>query len=55
MSAYELRALETGRRFDEMIRRIERGDPNALDSIGAGSSLDETINNPVTEANDEGW
>ena len=54
MSRYELQILETGRRYDEMIREIERQDPNVLSSVVPGSRLHEIIHNPVTEGIDEG-
>ena len=54
MSAYELQILETGRRYDTMIREIEGQDPNILRSVVPGSRLHEVIHNPVTEGIDEG-
>ena len=54
MSSYELQILETGRRYDAMIREIERQDPNVLCSVVPGSRLHEIIHNPVTEGIDEG-
>lgn len=54
MSRYEEQMLETGRRFDERIREIERLDPNVLSSVVPGSQLHKIIHNPVTEGIDEG-
>ena len=54
MSSYELQILETGRRFNALIRDIERQDPNVLCSVVPGSRLHESIHNPVTEGIDEG-
>jgi hypothetical protein len=54
MSAYELQILETERRYDQLIRQIEKEDPNVLHSVVPGSRLHEIIHNPVTEGIDEG-
>jgi hypothetical protein len=54
MSAYELQILETARRYDELIREVEREDPNVLCSVVPGSRLHSIIHNPVTEGIDEG-
>ncbi len=54
MSRYEQQVLDTGRRYDEQIRRIEQQDPNVLCSLVPGSRLHQIIDNPVTEGIDEG-
>ncbi|NNF97478.1 MAG: hypothetical protein HKM94_11180 [Halobacteria archaeon] len=54
MSRYELQNLETERHCDQMIREIEKRDPNILSSVVPGSRLHEIIHNPVTEGIDEG-
>ncbi len=54
MSGYERQILETERRYDQLIREIERQDPNVLHSVVPGSRLHQIIHNPVTEGIDEG-
>ena len=54
MSRYEKQNLDTARRCDQMIREIERTDPNVLSSVVPGSRLHQVIHNPVTEGIDEG-
>ncbi len=54
MSGYERQILETERRYDQLMREIERQDPNVLHSVVPGSRLHELIHNPVTEGIDEG-
>lgn len=54
MSAYERQILETERRFDQLMREIERQDPNVLHSVVPGSRLHQIIHNPVTEGIYEG-
>ena len=54
MSRYEQQLLETNRRHDELMREIEKVDPNVLSSVVPGSRLHEIINNPITEGIDEG-
>lgn len=54
MSAYELQILETGKKYESMMREIEMSDPNVLSSVVPGSRLHEKIHNPVTEGIDEG-
>lgn len=54
MSRYEPDNLETARNFDNMIRDIEKTDPDVLSSVVSGSHLHGIIHNPVTEGIDEG-
>jgi hypothetical protein len=54
MSAYELQILETARRYDALMRDIEKSDPNILSSVVPESRLHAIIHNPVTEGIDEG-
>jgi hypothetical protein len=54
MSGYERQILETERRYDQLMREIERQDPDVLYSVVPGSRLHEIIHNPVTEGIDEG-
>ena len=54
MSGYEIQMQETARRYDQLMREIERSDPNVLSSVVPGSRLHEIIHNPVTEGIDEG-
>ena len=54
MSRYEEQVLNTGRRYDELMREIEQRDPDILHSLVPGSRLHEIIHNPVTEGIDEG-
>ncbi|MET0027354.1 MAG: hypothetical protein ABW101_06925 [Candidatus Thiodiazotropha sp.] len=54
MSGYERQILETERQYDQLMREIERQDPNVLHSVVPGSRLHQIIHNPVTEGIDEG-
>jgi hypothetical protein len=54
MSNYELQIQATERNYDEIMREIERQDPNVLSSVVQGSRLHQVIHNPVTEGIDEG-
>ena len=54
MSRYEEQVLETGRRYDELIRAIEESGAEVLSSVVPGSRLHQIIHNPVTEGIDEG-
>ena len=54
MSRYEMQIQETGRYNDQLIREIEKQDPNVLNSVVPGSRLHQIIHNPVTEGIDEG-
>ena len=53
MSALELQILETESAFDEIIRRIEQGDPDVLDSFVAGGRFHAMVENLLSQEIDE--
>ena len=54
MSRYEQDNLQTQKRCDQMMRKIEKQDRNVLSSVVPGSRLHQIIHNPITEGIDEG-